>query len=123
MTVKNKGKFDMQTPSADFDYIYSKYFTPLYRYCLSQTKNKEAAEDIIQNVFLKVLKKFPPNQLPPLPYFFTITRNTIIDYWKKKKEIVVDISTVPFTSLIDEKDDQMTMLDQEINSREISRTY
>lgn len=121
MTVKNKGKFDMQTPSADFDYIYSEYFTPLYRYCLSQTKNKEVAEDIIQNVFLKVLKKFPSDQLPPLPYFFTITRNTIIDHWKKKKELILDISTVPFASLIDEKSDTLKKINQEFSSKEITK--
>lgn len=121
MTVKNKGNFDMQKPSADFDYIYSEYFNPLYKYCLSQTKNKETTEDIIQNVFLKILKKFPPNQLPPLPYFFTITRNTIIDYWKKKKEIILDISAVPFASLIDEQDDSLKKMDQEFSSKEITK--
>jgi RNA polymerase sigma-70 factor (ECF subfamily) len=121
MTVKNKGMISMQTTTTEFDYIYNEYFTPLYRYCLSQTKNKEVAEDIIQNVFLKVLKKFPPDQLPPLPYFFTITRNTTIDYWKKKKEVVVDISTVQFNSLVDEKSDPVKTIDQEFDSKEISK--
>ena len=121
MTVKNKEKTGMQTTTTEFDHIYTEYFAPLYRYCLSQTKHKEVAEDIIQNVFLKVLKKFSPDQLPPLPYFFTITRNTIIDYWKKKKEIIVDISTTPFISLLDERSNPAKIMDQEINSKEISR--
>lgn len=121
MTDENKEKLDMQTQSADFDYIYNEYFAPLYRYTLSQTKDCEVAQDLVQTVFFKVLQKFPPDKLPPLPYFFTITRNAIIDYWKKKKEIILDLSATPFATLIDEKADLESALQEKFTSQEITR--
>ena len=110
----------MPTTSADFDHIYNKYFTPLYRYLFCQTKSKETAEDLVQTVFLKVLKNFPPNSFPSLPYFFAIARNTVIDHWKKRKETVLDISAAPFAKLTDEKADPQIFLNQEFSIKEIN---
>lgn len=105
----------------DFSFVYNQYFTPLFGYILYQTKNREVAEDIVQTVFFKILKQqsSTSDQFPPLPYFFTVTRNTIIDYWKKKKEIALDISGITFSSLIDEKENPQEKLEKEFIFREM----
>jgi len=121
MKDSNKEKLDMQKSSSEFDYIYNAYFTPLYRYTLSQVKDHLVAEDLIQTVFFKVLQKFPPEKLPPLPYFFTLTRNSIIDYWRKKKELTLDISALPFSTLIDEKVDPQKELQKAFYLNEITK--
>jgi RNA polymerase sigma-70 factor, ECF subfamily len=119
MIGKNKEKLNMNKSRechSDFEIIYTDYFTPLFRYILSQTKNQEVTEDLIQNVFLKVLKQKNDkncNDFPPLPYFFTIARNTVIDYWKKKKEISTDISGILFSSLIDKQENPQERLEKE----------
>jgi len=113
-------KSNMQTSSSDFDRIYSEYFTPIFRYVFSQTKNREISEDIVQIVFFKVLKKFPIENLPPLRYFYTIARNSVIDYWKKKKETIIDLSSTPFASLIDEKENPQMKVEKEFTTQEIS---
>ncbi|MFZ2193131.1 MAG: sigma-70 family RNA polymerase sigma factor [Candidatus Moraniibacteriota bacterium] len=109
---------------SEFDYVYNQYFTPLFRYIICQTKNKEMAEDIAQTVFLKALKqkeKSGSENFPPIYYFFTIARNTIIDHWKKKKEIVMDISGITFSSLIDERETPQERLEKNSDSEKIQR--
>ena len=109
---------------SDFDHVYNSYFTPLFRYLFCQTKNQEVAEDLVQTVFLKVLRQKEINiskKLPPLPYFFTIARNTVIDYWKKKKEITADISSVIFSSLFDENDNPQEKLEKELKLLELNK--
>jgi len=76
-----------------FDLLYRMYFTPVFRYVYFRVKSKEDAEDITQTVFLKVFKtilSFQDKDKSPLNYFFTVARNTVIDYWRKKKDILLD---------------------------------
>ncbi|MFZ2975790.1 MAG: sigma-70 family RNA polymerase sigma factor [Candidatus Moraniibacteriota bacterium] len=112
--LKSKGE-------SDFDYVYTQYFTPLFRYIFYQTKNREVAEDLVQTVFLKALRQKNTDTFPPLPYFFTIARNTVIDYWKKKKEIAVDLSSVIFSSLLDEQDNPQEKLEKEFELDKITQ--
>ena len=48
-----------QGMSNDFDVIYRKHFAMLFRVCYSYTKNKADSEDIISDVFVKLIKKTP----------------------------------------------------------------
>lgn len=78
-----------------FEEIYTTYYTPLFRYILSRIKDKAEAEDMTQNVFIKIWNTVPSwNTLhtSPLSFFFTVARNTMIDYFRKSahKEIVSD---------------------------------
>lgn len=76
-----------------FGCLYEMYFTPIYRYIYFRVKNKEEAENLVQEVFLKACKSIPGPQKTtdhPLAYFFTIARNAIIDHWRKKKEVLAE---------------------------------
>lgn len=76
-----------------FGRIYELYFTPVYRYIYIRFKNKHEAEDLTQTVFLKAfarLDNFKDLGKTPLVYFFIIARNTITDYYRKKKEVLLD---------------------------------
>ena len=76
-----------------FGRLYELYFTPVYRYIYLRTKNKEEAEDLSQAVFVKVFKSigaFREQNKQPLAFFFTVARNTVIDHWRKRKEILTD---------------------------------
>jgi RNA polymerase sigma-70 factor (ECF subfamily) len=73
-----------------FAQLYEQYLAPVYRYVLVRVSDAAAAEDITQTVFLKVyqsLSRYQPRSLSPIAFFFTIAKNTIIDHWKKKKEL------------------------------------
>jgi RNA polymerase sigma factor (sigma-70 family) len=78
-----------------FEEVYTSYYTPLYRYILSRVKSREEAEDMTQAVFIKIWTYIPNwnvNHTSPLSFFFTVARNTLIDYYRKNshREIVSD---------------------------------
>ncbi|MEK7159798.1 MAG: RNA polymerase sigma factor [Patescibacteria group bacterium] len=79
--------------SEAFGLLYNKYFVPVFRYIYLRLKSKEEAEDLAQTVFIRVYKSLPrwrDQGKEPLAYFFTIARNAIIDYWRKKKDWKLD---------------------------------
>jgi RNA polymerase sigma-70 factor (ECF subfamily) len=79
--------------SGAFAALYTAYFTPLYRYIFTRVSDKADADDLTQEVFLKAYTSFSRYVVrgeSPLPYFYTIARNSIIDHYRKKKALVAD---------------------------------
>ena len=77
-----------------FDVLYKKYYSLLYRYVYMRTKDRNDAEDLTQNIFVKIWKAIPNFRSggEPMAYLYKIAKNTIIDHWRKisHKEIVSD---------------------------------
>ncbi len=73
-----------------FSLLYNLYYTPVYRYIYIRIgkNSQDSAEDITQDVFLKVYTSFTNYSYTgksPLAYIYTIARNTLIDRGRKKK--------------------------------------
>ncbi len=71
----------------DFENIWSTYNKNLFRYIKNRVLVSDA-EDILQDVFIKInssLKSLSDNQKIE-SWLYRITKNTIIDYYRKKKE-------------------------------------
>lgn len=71
--------------------LYKMYLTPVYRYVYIRVRDKSLAEDIAQNVFLKVFQvvsRFEDTGKSPLAYFLTVAKNTLIDHFRKKKDVL-----------------------------------
>lgn len=69
--------------------LVSKYLKPIYSFSYKNVGNMEQAEDIAQEVFIKVwknLKKFDRKR-EFKPWLFQIAKNTSIDYLRKRKII------------------------------------
>lgn len=69
-----------------FEEIYTKLYTPLYRYTFSKSKDKALTEDICQQTFLKfyeALSSYEPEKTP-LAYLFTIAKRLLINNKEKK---------------------------------------
>jgi len=69
--------------------VWHSFHHPLKQFIVSKTGNDAAAEDILQDVFIKIL-----NQLQNLKqehkikaWIYQITRNAIIDYYRKEKRL------------------------------------
>ncbi len=81
----------LQAKSGDrsaFDTLYRMYLTPVYRYIFMRLRNKQDAEDVAQETFLKAYEALPRyrDERPTmLPYLFTIARNLLINHTKKKR--------------------------------------
>jgi len=72
-----------------FGYLYNNYIAPIFRFVYFRIKNYEEAEDLTQNIFLKAWNALPEYKQKKNPFsswLYTIARNAVIDYWRKKKE-------------------------------------
>ncbi|MFA6095164.1 MAG: sigma-70 family RNA polymerase sigma factor [Candidatus Paceibacterota bacterium] len=123
--LQNDPKILMQLAKAGdaeaFGRLYELYFTPVFRYIYFRVKDKEEANDLAQTVFLKVfsaLPNFREQNKSPLAYFFTVSRNTVIDYWRGKKEIRLDDPESIFEKIPDKAKNPIELAEE----KDISRT-
>jgi RNA polymerase sigma-70 factor, ECF subfamily len=65
--------------------IHSEFHNLLHNFIASRLRNKEDADDILQEVFIKIAAKINSleNGEKLKSWIFSITRNTIIDYYRK----------------------------------------
>ena len=73
--------------------LYNKYNRTIYAIAFSILKNKEDAEDVTQNVFMKISnlekEKFPNDK--EATWIYTVTKNETIEYLRKQhNEIDID---------------------------------
>jgi RNA polymerase sigma-70 factor, ECF subfamily len=77
----------MKTSKALESHRWGEYRTTLYRFILARVKDSAVAEDIVQDVLIKVYQRI--NTLKDkekiLSWMYRITRNTIIDYYRSKR--------------------------------------
>jgi len=87
-----------------FARLYGQYLTPLYRYVLFRVRRREDAEDLTQTLFLKAfesLECYRDTGVPFSAWLYTIARNLIIDYFKKKKPVRLEDQEVLCENLIE----------------------
>jgi RNA polymerase sigma-70 factor (ECF subfamily) len=77
---------DRQAGEEIFDY----FSRQIYRFFVVKTSNRETAEDLTQEVFLKAIDKietFNENLGSFSGWFWQIAKNTVKDYYRKKKTV------------------------------------
>lgn len=80
-----------------FGTLYETHLTPVYRYAFIRLGNKEEADDIAQETFLRAYKaidRFEVTTENFLPYLFTIARNLLINKGKKKTPELMPLEDV-----------------------------
>jgi RNA polymerase sigma-70 factor (ECF subfamily) len=76
-----------------FEKLYDEHSAAIYRFLFLRLKSKEIAEDITQDVFLKILPRIKDSSLraeTTLPYLYTVARNALVDYYRKKKCVLFE---------------------------------
>ncbi|WP_227767381.1 RNA polymerase sigma factor [Zhaonella formicivorans] len=68
--------------------LYDQYFDDVYRYTYFKTGNSWDTEDLVSETFRKAFEKAHTIKGSPKAWIMTIARNTINDWYRKKKEIV-----------------------------------
>ncbi len=94
--------------TAAFGKLYELYYTPVFRYIYIRTTQRHLAEDLTQTVFVKAFEsidRYQQTASPPLAYLFTIARNSVIDHWKKKKDILFQEEDAAVSSIPDHRQD------------------
>lgn len=74
------------TTDESHEALYTELFTPLFRYFVFRTRDKDVAEDLTQSTFLKFLlqERRPEERLHATRLLYTIARTTLIDYYRAK---------------------------------------
>lgn len=72
---------------AEFRELYWRYGPKIYQFVRYRINSKEDAEDIVSDVFTKVLAKLHTYNSAQLfsAWIYTIARNVVIDFWRKQK--------------------------------------
>ena len=76
-----------------FEALLNKYRGPVFSICLRMVRNRSAAEDIAQEVFIKIfsaLNRYDP-AYPFAAWLNRITSNLCIDHLRREKERVVSL--------------------------------
>ena len=76
-----------------FETLVGRYERKIFRLAQNITQNKEDAEDVMQETYLKVWKmadKFDPAQASPITWMVAIARNRAIDIVRKRGEISIE---------------------------------
>jgi RNA polymerase sigma factor (sigma-70 family) len=77
-----------------FDGIYKKEADAVYRFCLLRTSDREIALDFTQDTFMRFWNVLCDMERKPVKnhrtFLFTIARNLIIDWYRKKKSLSLE---------------------------------
>ena len=68
----------------EFQKFYSEKFESIYRYVYSKVGNREEAEDLTSEIFLKAARRIDQQRSPQSMHYwlFLIARTTLADYWR-----------------------------------------
>jgi len=76
-----------------FRLFYDRYATRLLAYVRQLARDRESPEDVVQDVFLTVWRKaasYRPERGDVAGWLYTITRNRLVDRWRRKGGVVED---------------------------------
>jgi RNA polymerase sigma-70 factor, ECF subfamily len=70
-----------------FDELYQKYHQDVFQFLFYLVRNKEHAEDLVQEVYIRVLKSYNrfEGRSSEKTWLFSIARNVAIDFFRKQK--------------------------------------
>lgn len=87
-----------KTDTDSFAKLYDYYFPKVYAFVLSKVRDSNAAEDLVADIFMKMVRYLPKFEWRGLPFgawVFRIARNRVNDYYRSiKKEQSVDLEHV-----------------------------
>ncbi|MFZ2523584.1 MAG: RNA polymerase sigma factor [Minisyncoccia bacterium] len=98
-----------------FETVYFNESDAIFRYCFFRVSNREVCTDLVQEIFMRywdtlVSDKEVNNDRA---FLFTISRNLIIDYYRKKKSVSLD-------SILEETGDASIVIMDDKNDPKIS---
>ncbi len=86
---------EAQSDPQAFTPLYAANHALIFRFIHRRTNQRELSADLTQQVFLKALLALPgyePRGLPLRAWLYRIALNELRMYWRKKKEVVMDLS-------------------------------
>ncbi|MFW5702828.1 MAG: RNA polymerase sigma factor [Candidatus Dojkabacteria bacterium] len=108
----------MKLKQGDFPKLYKRLRPKILRYVMGRVSSKEDAEDLTEEVFVKVYKKLDDFKWQGVSidsWVYRIAKNAIIDYYRKnnKYKNMTDFETASLTTKDSEVDLLADMLEDE----------
>lgn len=77
--------------SEHFESLFNQWYTVLCRASFRVVRDKDAAEDLVQDVFVKFWNRrdFLPKDLEPKPYLYRAVMNAAFDFVESRKKLVL----------------------------------
>jgi RNA polymerase sigma-70 factor (ECF subfamily) len=102
--------------------LYEAYFDKIYRYIAMRIRNEMEAEDMTQQVFMKMLQSISSYKSKGVPFsswIYRIAHNQVIDFFRQQsKKATVDIEGLPLPSV---GDDPQHMVEKQIDIDDLKK--
>jgi len=85
--------------------LYEHYFAEVFRFIQRRTGDREITADLTQQTFLKAMLALPKYELRGTPFrawLYRIALNELRMFWRKRKEVVIDMSFAEVRGLSEE---------------------
>ncbi len=123
-TDEELAKLSQENDRESFAELVKRYLKPVYNFIRRYIGNREDAEDITQEAFLKAfknIKKFNPDKNFKV-WLFVIAKNTAFDRLKKKKPLVFSqLQNEDGESIIEEIADAAPLPDEIFARKELTK--
>ncbi len=101
-----------------FTVLYERYFGDIFRFLLRKAGDRDLTNDLTQETFLKAMIALPRYQERGLPFrawLYRIALNELRMHWRKRKEVLIDLSYAEVRGLTEEmglpmQDDELRRL-------------
>jgi len=111
-----------------FNCLYDKFKSLVYGYLHKRADKRTEVDEIFQDVFLRLhhSRSRYKSELPFEPWLFAVLRNSLIDYYRKKKKEYPDVSldgleATPSALQVEDKHNLDGLLPPNINLRKSQR--
>jgi RNA polymerase sigma-70 factor (ECF subfamily) len=86
---------DQEAIKTQFLSAYDAYGNAIFRFCVLKVSNRELAQDLSQEVFMRYWQSLRKGEdfKNERAYLYTLARNLVIDWYRKKKEASLDALT------------------------------
>jgi RNA polymerase sigma-70 factor, ECF subfamily len=105
-----------------FAQLYEAYFDKIYRYISFKVRNDMEAEDMTQQVFMKVLKSISSYKSKGVPFsswVYRIAHNLVVDFMRQQnKKATVDIDGI---QLVSPAEDPQQMIEKQIDVEDLKK--
>lgn len=105
---------------AEFESYYDQYKHKIYTYLYYRSgKNRERAEDLTSEVFMKALEKFHTYKTESSfqSWIYAVAHNHLVDFFRKNKQATVDLKDVD--NLLVSNEDTKSLLRKRVASEQV----
>jgi len=88
-----------------FALLYEHYFAEVFRFILRRAGDRDMTADLTQQTFLKAMLALPKYEFRGTPFrawLYRIALNELRMHWRKRKEVVIDMSFAEVRGLSEE---------------------